>query len=132
MATSDDEAAAFYENPAAREPVGPGRKRAADGAVRPLTRHVPIRFDADLAAAIQRVAEDDGMTTSSWVRQLVAREVRRRQSARSVTAIQTPLTHLEIFSVGEFSTMGHADGGITFEDTYRALGGDYALAGPAD
>jgi hypothetical protein len=71
---NDAAAAAYYEDPAHRQATGPGRKRT-----RPrLTSHVPIRFDPEMIEEIKRLSDEDGMTVSAWVRQVVRREIQRR------------------------------------------------------
>jgi hypothetical protein len=51
----------------------PGNERDA-----PLSGHVTVRFPEDLAAAARRLAEQDGMTASAWVRRIVDRELAAR------------------------------------------------------
>ncbi len=48
--------------------TGPGR----------LSEHVPVRFSGDLAAAAKRLARQDGMSVSAWVRRIVDREIAAR------------------------------------------------------
>lgn len=43
-----------------------------------LSEHVPVRFPEDLAVAAKRLAEQDGMSTSAWVRRIVDRELAAR------------------------------------------------------
>lgn len=70
----DDSAAAdFYADPTHQVPVGPARRRSAPR--RPLTGHVPVRFDATTIADVKERAEANGMTVSAWIRRLVAREL---------------------------------------------------------
>lgn len=70
----DDGASAdFYADSANQVPAGPARRRSAPR--RPLTGHVPVRFDATTIAAVKERAEADGMTVSAWIRRLVAREL---------------------------------------------------------
>jgi wobble nucleotide-excising tRNase len=40
---------------------------------------VPVRFPPTLAATAALVAEQDGMTISAWIRQVVGREIVRRE-----------------------------------------------------
>lgn len=40
---------------------------------------IPVRFPPSLAVAARRVAEQDGMTLSAWVRKLVDQEIGRRE-----------------------------------------------------
>ena len=71
---TDDEAAAFYEDPNNREPAERGRR-----VVRPrvLTAHVPVRFPQDTIEQIQALAEDEGVSVSVWIRRAVKRELVR-------------------------------------------------------
>ena len=39
---------------------------------------IPVRFPPTLAAAARRVAEQDGMTLSAWVRKIIDTEIGRR------------------------------------------------------
>lgn len=72
--TRDDGSASdFYADPANQQPMGPARRRTAPR--RPLTGHVPVRFDDTTIAAVKERAEADGMTVSAWIRRLVAREL---------------------------------------------------------
>ncbi len=74
MKNYDDAAAAeFYENPQNLTPVGPGRPRKKSG--RGLGSHVPVRFPAAIIAAVKWFADRDGVTVSSWIRDVVIREV---------------------------------------------------------
>lgn len=65
--------AEFYADPANQVPAGPAQRRRA--LRRPLTGHVPVRFDDKTIAAVKQRAEADGMTVSAWIRRLVAREL---------------------------------------------------------
>ncbi len=65
--------AEFYADPANQVPAGPAQRRKAPR--RPLTGHVPVRFDDMTIAAVKERAEADGMTVSAWIRRLVAREL---------------------------------------------------------
>lgn len=65
--------AEFYADPANQVPAGPAQRRKAPR--RPLTGHVPVRFDDKTIAAVKERAEADGMTVSAWIRRLVAREL---------------------------------------------------------
>lgn len=40
---------------------------------------IPVRFPPGLAAGARRVAEQDGMSLSAWVRKIVEREIGRRE-----------------------------------------------------
>jgi hypothetical protein len=76
----DDAAAARrYEDPDKLNPSrAPGRLRKP--AAGSLSTHVPIRFTAVMVAAVKALADQDHVTVSTWVRNLVAREIERRQS----------------------------------------------------
>lgn len=65
--------AEFYASPANQVPAGPAQRRKAPR--RPLTGHVPVRFDDKTIAAVKERAEAEGMTVSAWIRRLVAREL---------------------------------------------------------
>lgn len=65
--------AEFYADPANQVPAGPAQRRKAPR--RPLTGHVPVRFDDKTIAAVKERAEAEGMTVSAWIRRLVAREL---------------------------------------------------------
>jgi hypothetical protein len=81
----DDKAVAdFYENPANREPIGPPERRTWTGHP---TRHVPIRFNAETIEHVKQLAEHDGLTVSSWIRQVVEREVERRRPRETETSL---------------------------------------------
>jgi hypothetical protein len=86
MSEHDDDAAAvaFCEAPEHRQLQGTGRKRA--GQPRLLSSHVPIRFDAATMEVVKRLADDDGMTVSAWIRAVVGREVQQRLARITYTA----------------------------------------------
>lgn len=62
----------------------------------PLSAHVPVRFDTETISAIRRLSAVDGMTVSSWIRNVCRVEVERRRpsqtetSASSGVQIETP------------------------------------------
>jgi len=82
MAKSDDEAAAFYEDAAHLEPAGPPEAR--NGTHR-LSSHIPVRFTGAAIRKIKTVADEDGLTVSSWIRRVVEREADRRLAAHNMT-----------------------------------------------
>lgn len=73
----NDDARSFehYEKPAHREPAaGPASKLPKPP--RPgLTEYVPIRLSADTMAAVRERAHAEGVSVSSWIRRLIAREL---------------------------------------------------------
>lgn len=76
MAMADDESLyEFYADPDNRVPSGPGRRRVA----KPLTTHVPIRFSPEVISQVKQLADIDGKTVSSWIRDVVEAEIERRQ-----------------------------------------------------
>jgi hypothetical protein len=56
-------------------PAGPPRRLGR----RPLTSHIPIRFRPDVIAEVKKYADEDRKSVSSWIRDLVEREVERRR-----------------------------------------------------
>jgi predicted DNA binding CopG/RHH family protein len=91
LAKQDETAAQFYEDPANLEPMGTPHRVARENLR--LASHVPIRFSATTIAKVKNLAEEDGLTVSSWIRRLAEREVERRLSARNQTllSVQVPL-----------------------------------------
>lgn len=77
MRMNDEEAAAYYEDDEHQEPAGPGRHRSR----RALSTHVPIRFRPEIISRVKILASRDGKTVSSWIRDLVDREIERRLPA---------------------------------------------------
>lgn len=75
--TEDNAAAEYYNKPENRQPAGPPRRRAAGS--RRLDSHVPIRFSVATISRVKEVAAEDGKTVSSWIREVVEREILRRQ-----------------------------------------------------
>ena len=84
MSKTDDDAAAYYADPAHRDSNGPGY--ALPGRPARLSSHVPVRFDRDSAAVIKQFSDEDGVTVSAWVRHVVEREVQRRISLKARSA----------------------------------------------
>lgn len=72
----------FYADPGHLVPAGPAQRRQ-----RPvMSGMVPVRFPQDMIAAVKRFAGQDGMTVSTWIRRLVAKEIERRQPPQTATA----------------------------------------------
>jgi hypothetical protein len=82
MSDHDDAAATYYEDPENRQLKGPGLKRSRQPGR--LTSHVPIRFSAGIIERVKDLAADDGKTVSSWIRDVVERELLRRERSRTV------------------------------------------------
>jgi hypothetical protein len=84
----DAQAADFYANPENLRVDGPPRRRTGGS---PLSAHVPIRFSPALAAAVKALADRDGVTVSTWVRTVVAREVQRRTPSYTQARSDVPV-----------------------------------------
>jgi hypothetical protein len=87
MSDRDDAAAAYYEDPENRQLKGSGQKRPRQPGR--LTTHVPIRFSAGIIERVKDLAADDGKTVSSWIRDVVEREVLRRERSSTVGIMPT-------------------------------------------
>lgn len=87
MAERDDAAAAYYEDPENRQSTGRGRRRSAQAPR--LTTHVPIRFSATVIERVKELSAEEGKTVSSWIRDVIDREVIRRERSRTVGAAPT-------------------------------------------
>ena len=73
---NDKEAAEFYASPDALQA---GRRVTPPPTVRPsMSGHVPVRFPQSTISEIKRIAAEDGVTVSNWIRRLVDEEVARR------------------------------------------------------
>jgi predicted DNA binding CopG/RHH family protein len=49
-----------------------------------MTGHVPVRFPQEAIASIKAIADHDGLTVSTWIRQVVMREIERRLPSASI------------------------------------------------
>lgn len=65
MSERDDEAAAFYEDPANREPAGPPRRRAGQGLVGNMAS---VRLPAEEAEELRWAARESGLSASELLR----------------------------------------------------------------
>jgi hypothetical protein len=75
-----DDEIAFYRNPKnikAGARVPPTTSAAMKG-------HVPVRFSESVIARVKTLAANDGVTVSTWTRNLVIREIERRTQPRTV------------------------------------------------
>lgn len=79
-AVNDEEAFAFYADESNQQ----AGRRAAKRPSRKLTGHIPVRFPEELVAQVRAFADADGVTVSTWIRNLASREVERRSPARSI------------------------------------------------
>ncbi|HEX5288294.1 MAG TPA: hypothetical protein VFX25_05455 [Streptosporangiaceae bacterium] len=71
----------YYRDPENQVPAGEGQRRQG----RRLSTSVPVRFPAEMIAAVRRFATQDGITVSTWIRRLVAKEIERRQPPATIT-----------------------------------------------
>ena len=83
MTDRDTAAAEHYELEENRRIAGPAHKRGASQ--KRLSNHVPVRFDAALISHVRHLADEDGLTVSSWIRAVVEREVKSRLARQSST-----------------------------------------------
>ena len=83
----DNQAQDFYAEPANQVPAGAARRRAG----RRLSATVPVRFPQAVIDAVRRLADQDGVTASAWIRAVVVREVLRRQPVAATTASARPV-----------------------------------------
>jgi len=71
----------YYANP---EQVKGGKRLTPP--VRPAMKgHVPVRFPEGVVEQVKVVAQQDGVTVSTWIRQLVTRELERRITPSTAT-----------------------------------------------
>jgi hypothetical protein len=85
----DDQAAAeYYADPDNRKVSSGTRKRK--GTRSRYDSHVPVRFEQSMIAKVQRLAQRDGKTVSSWIRAVVEQEVNRRLPETPVTSSGIP------------------------------------------
>jgi hypothetical protein len=110
MAMPDDESMfEYYADPDNRVAAGPGRRRAT----KPLTTHVPIRFNPEVIAEVKQLAETDRKSVSTWIRDVVEAEIERRQPRipESVGNEVTPDVHWTTnlgVAIGQSSTVPDA------------------------
>jgi hypothetical protein len=72
---TDADAHEFYKDPEHLAASGPGQRRT-----RPMkTAMIPVRFTPDMIAAVKHFASQDAVTVSTWIRNVIAREMQRRQ-----------------------------------------------------
>jgi hypothetical protein len=67
--------------------LGPAVRRAKPQGR--LTNHVPIRFTDSTINKVRDLAEEDGVSISSWIRLVVDREVARRRPMRPQSRADT-------------------------------------------
>jgi hypothetical protein len=87
MSDQDSAAAAYYDDPEHIQLTGTPRKRS--GQPSRLTTHVPVRFSATVIERVKELATADGKTVSSWIRDVVEKEILRREQPRTVGTVVT-------------------------------------------
>jgi hypothetical protein len=76
---NDAEAYAIHADPSNREPAAGSARRVRPRPVR-YDAHVPVRFSREMVEQVRAVADADGVTVSTWIRQAVRRELQRRRA----------------------------------------------------
>jgi hypothetical protein len=122
MSDRDDAAAAYYEDPENRQLKGPGHKLPRQPGR--LTTHVPIRFSAGIIERVKDLAADDGKTVSSWIRDVVEREVLRRERSKTV-GIMLTVQWKERTSEPSSDTLSSGEQSV--EDLHRLVGLSWRL-----
>ena len=94
------EAHEFYKDPehlaVAAGPGAPPPQRLKSGLI-------PVRFTPDMIAAIKGVAQEDGVTVSTWIRRLVGRELERRMPSATGPRVEAPTIHVDYSASGPTS-----------------------------
>ncbi|MGH3403501.1 MAG: hypothetical protein ACRDRJ_13540 [Streptosporangiaceae bacterium] len=94
------EAHEFYKNPdhlAVTAGAGaPPPQRLKSGLI-------PVRFTPDMIAAVKRLAHDDGVTVSTWIRRLVGRELQRRIPSETGPRVEVPAIRVDYSASGPTS-----------------------------
>lgn len=81
----------FYKDPEHLAVAGPGQRPP-----QPLkSGMIPVRFTPDTIAAVKRVAKQDGLTVSTWIRRLVGRELQRRLPSITSPRTETPTVRID-------------------------------------
>jgi hypothetical protein len=90
---SEEQAHEFYKDPEHLAISGPGRRRQRQ---RPMkTAMIPVRFTQEMIAAVKGFACQDGVTVSTWIRGVIAKEIQRRQPPATASAAVTDAMHLD-------------------------------------
>jgi hypothetical protein len=88
MPMDEKEAFDYYAKEENQVPAGPARRRTSSSG---KSSHVPIRFLPETIAKVKVLAARERKTVSSWIRDLVEREVERRLPAPRSEAFAWPL-----------------------------------------
>ena len=85
MEMTDEEAAEHYRKPENQRPSpAPARRRSKPV----LTTHVPIRWKPDTIAKVRILARQEQKTVSTWIRDLVEREVESQLPTSPLTGLR--------------------------------------------
>ncbi len=87
----DRQAYEYYRDPANQVPAGAAVRREG----RRMSATVPVRFPPEVIEAVKRFARQDGVTVSTWIRQLVGREIQRRQPSATAVAAAAPAVEFD-------------------------------------
>jgi hypothetical protein len=71
----------YYRDETHQVPGGPGHSRQGPR----LSATTPVRFPQEMIAAVRRLAVEDGVTVSAWIRRVVGKEIQRRQPPQTAT-----------------------------------------------
>jgi hypothetical protein len=83
---TEAEAHEFYKDPGHLAVAGAGERPP-----QPMKSGlIPVRFTPDTIAAVKRVAKQDGVTVSTWIRRLVDKELQRRLPSMTGPMTETP------------------------------------------
>jgi hypothetical protein len=81
----------FYKDPEHLAVAGPGERPP-----QPLKSGlIPVRFTPDTITAVKRVAKQDGVTVSTWIRRLVGRELQRRLPSITEPTTEAPIVRID-------------------------------------
>ena len=103
---NDEAEAEHFADQANREAAGPSHRLPAGA--RRLSRHIPVRFSPEVVAQVQRLADEDDTTVSTWIRRVVEREVdkRLRRGPRTEAPLGAELIRLIQSTSEEWPTKG--------------------------
>jgi len=93
-----------YMDPDNQKPAGQARSIPR----RPLTEHVPIRFDPEMIRWVREIAARDGLTVSSWIRRQVEKAVERRRPLTLTAASAVP-NERSTWPPAEAPSTGHSE-----------------------
>ena len=101
------EAHEFYKDPDHLAVTGQGEPPA-----QPMKSGlIPVRFTPDTIAAVKRVAKQDGVTVSTWIRRLVGKELQRRLPSTTSPRIEPEPIRIDYADPFVPKSETHADQG---------------------